>query len=272
MPELPEVEVSRRGIEPHLINQRITEIIVRDSRLRWPVPATVKTLAGAVISQVERRAKYLILHTTQGYLLIHLGMSGALRVVPNSTAVVKHDHVDIVLASGLCLRFNDPRRFGCFLFSQDHPELNHPLLQKLGPEPLTDAFSSDYLYLISRGRQQAIKTFLMDNHVVVGVGNIYANESLFKAGIHPKRAAGKISQKRYDKLVPIVKQILAKAIEQGGTTLQDFTQADGQPGYFKQELMVYGRGGKLCMNCSARLKEIRLGQRSTVYCPKCQRS
>ena len=171
----------------------------------------------------------------------------------------------------MCLRFNDPRRFGCWLFSKEHPSLAHPLLRELGPEPLTEAFDVDYLFAESRGRQQSIKTFIMDNHVVVGVGNIYANESLFKAGIHPKRAAGKVSKQRYEKLVPIIKATLAKAIEQGGTTLQDFTQVDGQPGYFKQELMVYGRGGKLCMNCSGRLKEIRLGQRSTVYCPSCQR-
>lgn len=271
MPELPEVEVSRRGVAPHLENQEISHVIVRDHRLRWPVSPELEQLGGAHISQVERRAKYLILHTSKGYVIVHLGMSGALRVVPAETPPVKHDHVDLVLTSGLCLRFNDPRRFGCWLYSKDHPSLAHPLLCELGPEPLTDAFDADYLFASSRGRQQSIKTFIMDNHVVVGVGNIYANESLFKAGIHPKRAAGKVSKQRYQKLVPIIKATLAKAIEQGGTTLQDFTQVDGQPGYFKQELMVYGRGGKLCMTCSGRLKEIRLGQRSTVYCPSCQR-
>lgn len=271
MPELPEVEVSRRGIAPHLESQQITDVVVRDRRLRWPIPEEISKVIGATITQVERRAKYLIIHTTQGYLIVHLGMSGALRVVPANTLVVKHDHIDLVLGSGWCLRFNDPRRFGCWLYSAEHPAEGHPLLAKLGPEPLTDAFNVDHLYNMSRGKQQAIKTFIMDNHVVVGVGNIYANESLFKAGINPKRAAGKISRARYERLVPIIKATLAKAIEQGGTTLQDFTQADGQPGYFKQELMVYGRGGKLCMQCGGRLKEIRLGQRSTVYCAHCQR-
>ena len=271
MPELPEVEVSRRGIAPHLEQQKIIDVVVRDRRLRWPIPEAVSTVIGATITQVERRAKYLIIHTTKGYLIVHLGMSGALRVVPTDTLVVKHDHIDLVLASGVCLRFNDPRRFGCWLYSENHPGNSHPLLSALGPEPLTDAFDVDHIFQLSRGKQQAIKTFIMDNHVVVGVGNIYANESLFKAGIHPKRAAGKISRARYEKLVPIIKSTLARAIEQGGTTLQDFTQADGQPGYFKQELMVYGRGTKRCMQCAERLKEIRLGQRSTVYCPKCQR-
>ncbi len=271
MPELPEVEVSRRGIEPHMIRQTISGVVVRDHRLRWPIPAQVSDLVGATIKQVERRAKYLIVHTDQGYLILHLGMSGSLRVVPQDTLVVKHDHFDLQLQSGQCLRFNDPRRFGCVLFSDDYPGTSHDLLKNLGPEPLTDAFSVASLYEASRGRQQAIKTFIMDNHVVVGVGNIYANEALFKAGIHPKRAAGRVSKQRYERLVPIIKATLARAIEQGGTTLQDFTQADGQPGYFKQELLVYGRGGRQCMTCKTRLKEIRLGQRSTVYCPACQR-
>ncbi|RUO78671.1 bifunctional DNA-formamidopyrimidine glycosylase/DNA-(apurinic or apyrimidinic site) lyase [Pseudidiomarina taiwanensis] len=271
MPELPEVEVSRRGVAPHIEGQVIRQVVVRDERLRWPVPSTLQNVVGGRIEKVERRAKYLILHTDKGYVIIHLGMSGALRVVPDDTLVVKHDHVELQLENGLALRFNDPRRFGCWLYSEEHPGKSHPLLTSLGPEPLTDDFDADYLFAQSRGRQQAIKTFIMDNHVVVGVGNIYANESLFKAGIHPKRAAGKVSKARYQKLVPIIKATLARAIEQGGTTLQDFTQADGQPGYFKQELAVYGRGGKLCMNCKTRLKEIRLGQRTTVYCPKCQR-
>ncbi|KFZ31105.1 formamidopyrimidine-DNA glycosylase [Pseudidiomarina salinarum] len=271
MPELPEVEVSRRGIEPHLLQRRITGLIVRDARLRWPVPDAAQAVVGETIIAVERRAKYLLIQTTGGYLIVHLGMSGKLRVVPADTLVVKHDHIDLVLDSGQVLRFNDPRRFGCWLYSAEDPQQAHPLLAELGPEPLTDGFDSDYLFNASRGRQQAVKTFLMDNHVVVGVGNIYANEALFKAGINPKRAAGKVSKARYEKLVPVIKATLAEAIRQGGTTLQDFTQADGQPGYFKQQLMVYGRGGKQCMQCKARLKEIRLGQRSTVYCTFCQR-
>lgn len=271
MPELPEVEVSRMGIAPHLEGQTITSVVVRDRRLRWPIPEGVTALAGAKIARVERRAKYLILHTDKGYLIIHLGMSGKLRVVPKNSLVVKHDHVDIQLSSGQCLRFNDPRRFGCVLLSEQHPGLDHPLLKDLGPEPLTEAFTAGYLHQRAKGRQQAIKTFIMDNHVVVGVGNIYANEALFKAGIHPKRAAGKVSLARLQRLVPIIKQTLTEAIAQGGTTLQDFTQADGQPGYFKQHLNVYGRGGKQCMVCKQELTEIRLGQRSTVYCKRCQR-
>ncbi|RUO63026.1 bifunctional DNA-formamidopyrimidine glycosylase/DNA-(apurinic or apyrimidinic site) lyase [Pseudidiomarina insulisalsae] len=271
MPELPEVEVSRMGIAPHLEGEQIARVVVRDRRLRWPVPASVESLAGARIAKVERRAKYLILHTDKGYLILHLGMSGKLRIVPSDSLVVKHDHVDLQLSNGQCLRFNDPRRFGCVLYSPNHPGDAHPLLAELGPEPLTDAFTAAYLYERSRNKQQAVKTFIMDNHVVVGVGNIYANEALFKAGIHPKRAAGNVSLARYQRLVPIIKETLTEAIAQGGTTLQDFTQADGQPGYFKQHLNVYGRGGKQCMVCKTELSEIRLGQRSTVYCKRCQR-
>ncbi|MGQ4276787.1 bifunctional DNA-formamidopyrimidine glycosylase/DNA-(apurinic or apyrimidinic site) lyase [Pseudidiomarina sp. E22-M8] len=271
MPELPEVEVSRLGIAPHLEGQQIATTVVRDRRLRWPIPSAVDNLAGAFIKQVERRAKYLILHTDKGYLILHLGMSGKLRVVPETSLVVKHDHFDLVLTNGQCLRFNDPRRFGCVLFSQKHPASAHPLLVELGPEPLTEAFTASYLHAKTRGKQQAVKTFIMDNHIVVGVGNIYANEALFKAGIHPKRAASRVSLARYQRLVPMIKEILLAAIAQGGTTLQDFTQADGQPGYFKQHLNVYGRGGKQCMVCKTELTEIRLGQRSTVYCKRCQR-
>lgn len=271
MPELPEVEVSCRGIAPHLQGQTITAVTVRDSRLRWPIPAEIQALVGATISAVERRAKYIVVTTTQGYLLIHLGMSGSLRVLAHDALVVKHDHVDLVLANGRLLRFNDPRRFGCWLYSANDPRQHHVLMQALGPEPLTADFSGEYLHQQAQGKSQAIKTFVMDNHVVVGVGNIYANESLFKAGINPKRSAGKVSKQRYLKLAPIIQQTLAQAIEQGGTTLNDFTNADGMPGYFKQELMVYGRGGRPCLVCTTTLKEIRLGQRSTVYCPVCQR-
>lgn len=271
MPELPEVEVSRLGISPHLEGQTLTAIKVHDARLRWPIPAAIHDLAPSMITKVTRRAKYLLIHTTRGVILLHLGMSGKLRVVPADTLLVKHDHVELVLGSGQHLRLNDPRRFGAVLPLAESELADHPLLASLGPEPLTDAFNVDYLVAQAAGRQQAIKTFIMDNHVVVGVGNIYANESLFKAGIHPKRAAGKVSRQRLAKLVPIIKDTLAAAIQQGGTTLQDFTQVDGQPGYFKQELQVYGRGGKLCMVCKQRLKEIRLGQRTTVYCASCQR-
>ncbi|RUO74837.1 bifunctional DNA-formamidopyrimidine glycosylase/DNA-(apurinic or apyrimidinic site) lyase [Pseudidiomarina sediminum] len=271
MPELPEVEVSRMGIAPHLEGQQIKAVVVREPRLRWPIPEQVMQLEGALIHQVERRAKYLILHTDKGFLILHLGMSGALRVVASDSLVVKHDHFELQLTNGQCLRLNDPRRFGCVLFSAQHPGVEHPLLRALGPEPLTEAFTASYLHQQAQGKTQAIKTFLMDNHVVVGVGNIYANEALFKAGIHPKRAAGKVSLARYQRLVPIIKETLSAAIAQGGTTLQDFTQADGQPGYFKQHLNVYGRGGRPCMVCKTELTEIRLGQRSTVYCKQCQR-
>ncbi|EKE81483.1 bifunctional DNA-formamidopyrimidine glycosylase/DNA-(apurinic or apyrimidinic site) lyase [Idiomarina xiamenensis] len=270
MPELPEVEVSRMGISPHVEGQQIIAVKVHDSRLRWPVPERVQAVVGERLQRVQRRAKYLLLETDAGTLILHLGMSGALRVVPSSTPLKKHDHVELVFANGQSLRLNDPRRFGALLYVDDDAE-QHVLLKNLGPEPLTEAFNTDYLFQRSRGRQQAIKTFIMDNHVVVGVGNIYANESLFKAGIHPKRAAGKVSRQRYQRLVPLIKETLAQAIQQGGTSLRDFTQVDGQPGYFAQQLAVYGRGGKLCMRCKTRLKEIRLGQRSTVYCPQCQR-
>lgn len=271
MPELPEVEVSRLGIAPHISGQAIKAVKVHDSRLRWPIPDTVQRLIGGTIDRVERRAKYLLIYTNQGVLVMHLGMSGKLRVVAESVNLVKHDHFELVLASGLTLRLNDPRRFGAVLYSSEAELFEHPLLSRLGPEPLTEAFNASYLVAQAKGRKQSVKTFIMDNHVVVGVGNIYANEALFKAGIHPKRAAGNISKARYQRLVPLIKETLAKAIQQGGTTLQDFTQVDGQPGYFKQHLMVYGRGGKMCMQCKTRLKEIRLGQRSTVYCPRCQR-
>jgi len=270
MPELPEVEVSRLGISPHIEGRTIKSVKVHDKRLRWPVPETVHQVEGHVLRSVSRRSKYLLLQTDNGCLILHLGMSGKLRVVPAETTHYKHDHIDIEFDNGQTLRLNDPRRFGALLYS-DGDVSGHELLSQLGPEPLTDAFNIDYLFERSRGRSQSVKTFIMDNKVVVGVGNIYANEALFKAGINPKRAAGKISKVRYQKLVPIIKETLASAIELGGTTLKDFTQVDGNPGYFAQKLQVYGRGGKLCMVCSNRLKEIRLGQRSTVYCTQCQR-
>lgn len=270
MPELPEVEVSRLGISPHIEGRRIKAVHVHDRRLRWPVPETVHQVEEHTLRSVIRRSKYLLLQTDNGCLILHLGMSGKLRVVPAGTSHYKHDHVDIEFDNGQTLRLNDPRRFGALLYSEGDAA-GHELLKHLGPEPLTEAFHADYLFERSRGKTQSVKTFIMDNKVVVGVGNIYANEALFKAGINPKRAAGRISKTRYQKLVPIIKETLASAIELGGTTLKDFTQVDGNPGYFAQKLQVYGRGGKLCMVCSNRLKEIRLGQRSTVYCTQCQR-
>ncbi|MDK1289690.1 bifunctional DNA-formamidopyrimidine glycosylase/DNA-(apurinic or apyrimidinic site) lyase [Pseudoalteromonas umbrosa] len=269
MPELPEVEVSRLGIEPHIKGRTVEEVRIHNGRLRWPVPEEVAQLERTAILAVKRRAKYLLLESEAGTGILHLGMSGNLRVVEKNEPLKKHDHVELLFDNGLALRLNDPRRFGAFLWQE--PDQQHSCFAKLGPEPLTDLFDANHLYQASRGKKVAVKQFIMDNHVVVGVGNIYANESLFKAGIHPKREAGKISLARYQKLTPIIKETLAAAIEQGGTTLKDFAQSDGKPGYFAQELLVYGRKGEPCVQCETILQEIRLGQRSTVYCTKCQR-
>lgn len=271
MPELPEVETTRRGIAPHVEGQRVTTVTIRQRQLRWPVTAGLEAaLGGQEILSVERRAKYLLLHTEAGVLLIHLGMSGSLRVVGSGDALRKHDHADIAFAGGQVLRFHDPRRFGCLLWLQQ-PLAVHPLLAELGPEPLSAAFTADYLHARSRKRSVPIKSFIMDGHVVVGVGNIYANEALFAAGIAPDRKAGGLSRARYGRLVEEIKQVLGRAIEAGGTTLRDFVGGTGEPGYFKQALAVYGRGGAPCLRCRSRLREFRLGQRSTVYCPRCQR-
>ncbi|WP_145007144.1 bifunctional DNA-formamidopyrimidine glycosylase/DNA-(apurinic or apyrimidinic site) lyase [Pseudomonas oryzihabitans] len=270
MPELPEVETTRRGIEPHVVGQRVRRVIVRDARLRWPVPEDLDVrLSGQRIEAVERRAKYLLIKAESGTLIGHLGMSGSLRLVPADQPPAKHEHVDIELESGLSLRYTDPRRFGALLWTQD--PLAHVLLSKLGPEPLTAAFDGGRLYELSRGRSMAVKPFIMDNAVVVGVGNIYAAEALFAAGIDPRRAAGSISRARYDRLAEEIKKVLARSIESGGTTLRDFIGGDGAPGYFKQELFVYGRKGEFCKVCGTGLQEIRLGQRASVYCRKCQR-
>lgn len=271
MPELPEVETTRRGIEPHLKGARIVEIIVRQPKLRWPVPRGLnRQLAGRVIESVSRRAKYLLLKSNAGTLILHLGMSGSLRLVDRSEPVKKHDHIDIVLESGKALRLTDPRRFGALLFTREDPAA-HELIAHLGPEPLSDDFTAETLFNKSRGRRIAIKQFIMDSKVVVGVGNIYANESLFLAAINPKRQAGKISLKRYESLVPAIKQVLTEAINQGGTTLRDFVGSDGRPGYFAQQLKVYGREGELCSACGKPIRQIRQGQRSTYYCTNCQK-
>ncbi|MCC5855232.1 MAG: bifunctional DNA-formamidopyrimidine glycosylase/DNA-(apurinic or apyrimidinic site) lyase [Idiomarina sp.] len=269
MPELPEVEVSRLGILPYFDQQRIRAVHVYHRQLRWPVPETVSLLEGQQITQVRRRAKYLLLDSDVGTLILHLGMSGKLRVLPEGSPLVKHDHLEIITTQGHSLRLNDPRRFGAVLWQAPGEELK--LLAQLGPEPLTEAFTDDHLFHLSRGKGAPVKTFIMDNHVVVGVGNIYANEALFMAGIDPRRAAGRISRQRYRVLTQAIRTVLARAIEQGGTTLKDFSRADGQPGYFRIELNVYGQGGKACPQCSRELKEIRLGQRSTVFCASCQR-
>ncbi|MFU6374414.1 bifunctional DNA-formamidopyrimidine glycosylase/DNA-(apurinic or apyrimidinic site) lyase [Pseudomonas otitidis] len=270
MPELPEVETTRRGIAPYLEGQRVSRVVVRERRLRWPIPEDLDVrLSGQRFVAVERRAKYLLLQAETGTLISHLGMSGSLRLVEAGLEAARHEHVDIELESGLALRYTDPRRFGALLWSLD-PH-GHELLRNLGPEPLTEAFDGDRLFSLSRGRSMAVKPFIMDNAVVVGVGNIYATEALFAAGIDPRREAGSVSRARYLKLAGEIKRILANAIERGGTTLRDFVGGDGQPGYFQQELFAYGRGGDFCKVCGSTLREVRLGQRASVYCPRCQR-
>lgn len=270
MPELPEVETTRRGIAPHVLGQQIRAVVLRNAQLRWPVPDILRQeLPQRRIERVERRGKYLLLYAGDGCLLVHLGMSGSLRITPEYEAPLKHDHIDIAFSNGSTLRYCDPRRFGCMLWLKDDP-FEHPLLRVLGPEPLAAGFTGTTLFEGSRGRKAPVKAFIMDSHVVVGVGNIYANEALFMAGIRPDRAAGRIAAARYDALATCIKEILGQAIAMGGTTLRDFVGGDGKPGYFKQSLHVYGRGGLPCTRCRGVLKEIRLGQRSTVFCPACQ--
>lgn len=270
MPELPEVETTRSGIAPHIINQCIASVVVRQPKMRWPVPVDVlQSLVGLPINDVRRRGKYLLLDTERGAIIIHLGMSGSLRVLMSQVEPGKHDHVDIVLQSGACLRLTDPRRFGSVLWQPVDEELS--LLSALGPEPLTDDFTADYLVACCKNRSQAIKQLIMNSHIVVGVGNIYANEALFMAGIDPRKPAGKITKARLTRVVDAIKLILAAAIKQGGTTLRDFVDSDGKPGYFAQSLSVYGRGGEPCVVCGKALVEVRMGQRSTVFCAKCQR-
>jgi formamidopyrimidine-DNA glycosylase len=271
MPELPEVETTRRGIAPHIIGNKVTEVRVRDARLRWPIsPALARQLPGQVIVSVERRAKYLLLHTARNCLLLHLGMSGNLRIVPSETPAEKHDHLDVVFSNRICLRLRDPRRFGAAIWTGADPQ-RHSLLAGLGPEPLEAEFDGDYLFRHARGRHVAIKQFIMDSRIVAGVGNIYASEALFLAGIHPLRSAGRISRMRYEDLANTVKRVLHKAIENGGTTLRDFYASDGTPGYFKQQLRVYGREGLPCTACGQAIVSARQGQRATYYCTCCQR-
>lgn len=270
MPELPEVETTRRGIAPHLLDETVVQVIVRNPQLRWPVTTSLnKKLQGEKIVKVSRRGKYILLQVERGTTLIHLGMSGSLRIVDANMPAEKHDHIDIVVSSGKCLRFHDPRRFGSVVWAGKQP-LQHKLLQNLGPEPFSEEFTGDYIYTKSRQRNQAIKTFIMDSHLVVGVGNIYASESLFRSGIHPKRAAGKVAMHRYRNLVESIREVLNEAIDNGGTTLRDFVNSEGIPGYFAQELNVYGRKNEPCYSCNTPIRQITLGQRSTFYCPECQ--
>jgi len=269
MPELPEVETSRRGIAPHVVDATVTRVIVRERRLRWPVSDEIDDrLPGRRIEAVDRRAKYLLLRTGDGAAMLHLGMTGSVFIVDAGTPPGYHDHVDIELDSGKVLRLRDPRRFGSLLWSQD-PE-SHPLLADLGPEPLGPAFDGQYLWRRSRGRKVSIKQFIMNARVVVGVGNIYASESLFRAGINPKRSAGRISRQRYDGLADAIRLVLGRAIKAGGTTLRDFYGGDGEPGYFRQQLAVYDRRGLPCRRCSTPVTAIVQGQRSTFYCKRCQ--
>lgn len=271
MPELPEVETTRRGIEPQLRGHIVTRMCVRESRLRWPVPRSlVKELPGQRIESVRRRAKYLLLDTAAGSALLHLGMSGSLRMVFADTPPGAHDHIDLILDTGRSLRFTDPRRFGSLLWTREDP-LAHPLLASLGPEPLERAFDGSYLHQRARGRRVAVKPFLMDSRIVVGVGNIYASEALFRACIHPKRAAGRISRSRMERLAGAVKDVLCDALRAGGTTLRDYSDSEGSPGHFAQDLRVYGRESLPCPNCREPIRAITLGQRSTYYCPRCQR-
>ncbi len=270
MPELPEVETTRRGIEPHLLGQLLTGAQVRQPLLRWPVPPALSLKApGRRVLAVERRAKYLLIRLDRGTIIIHLGMSGSLRLIPSKTPPGPHEHVDLLFGAR-CLRLRDPRRFGAVLWSDDDP-LSHPRLAGLGPEPLGPAFDGDYLHRAGKSRRVTAKALIMDQRVVVGIGNIYANEALFRAGIHPGRSSGRISLERYARLAEALKRVLECAIQQGGTTLRDFVREDGRPGYFVQSLQVYARTGLPCLSCGGAIREERIGQRSSFFCPSCQR-
>ena len=271
MPELPEVETTRLGISPHLVGTKICGVVLHESRLRWPVPADLPNLiTGAYVNSVDRRAKYLLINTTRGVFMLHLGMSGSLRVSSRESPTGKHDHLEFFLDSGRVLRFHDPRRFGSVLWLGEQHPLDHPLLRNLGPEPLSEEFNGEYLFVRSRNRKLAVKNFIMNGQVVVGVGNIYASESLFLAGIRPGIAAGRITQARYHLLAEAIVDVISRAIQAGGTTLRDFIREDGKPGYFANELNVYARAGEPCVRCGARIRSRTIGQRSSFYCSSCQ--
>ncbi len=271
MPELPEVETTRRGIEPLLVGRRVRALVVRNRRLRWPIPRTLgQQLPGQRIQTVARRAKYLLVTLNRGTLIIHLGMSGSLRVLPAATAPDKFDHVDVVLEDGNCLRLRDPRRFGALLWTARDPG-QHKLLKHIGLEPFDPACDGDYLYCAARKRTVAIRDLLLNGRIIAGIGNIYANEALFAAGIRPQLAAGRVSRARCTQLVAALCAILTKAIDAGGTTLRDFQQSDGKPGYFRQELRVYGRAALPCLRCRQPIRALALSQRRVFYCPRCQK-
>lgn len=270
MPELPEVETTLRGLIPHLLGRQVTRVLVRTPALRWPLPPNLaELLRGRTIRGLSRRAKYLLIAFDHGTMLLHLGMSGHLRMVSSTTPASKHDHVDLQLSDGQLLRYHDPRRFGALLWIEQDPH-SHPLLRHLGPEPFSSEMTGDYLYSLAQGRRATVKSFVMDQKVVVGVGNIYASEALFRAGIHPQRAAGRISKARFEALAEAIREVLSAAIAAGGTTLRDFTNAAGRPGYFSQQLRVYGRSGQPCPGCGAALCQQRIAQRASYFCPRCQ--
>jgi formamidopyrimidine-DNA glycosylase len=270
MPELPEVETVKRGITPHIENKIIQQVTLRERRLRWEIPAElVDILPGQRVASVARRGKYLLLKCTNGHLIIHLGMSGRLTLVTPDILFKKHDHVDFIFDDQCWLRYHDPRRFGCILWTTE-PVAQHPLLAEMGVEPLEADFTGDYLFFRAQHKKIAIKKFLMDNQIVVGVGNIYANESLFLAGIHPLRLVNSVEVQEFEKLVVIIQQVLNEAIAQGGTTLKDFTNSEGRAGYFQQQLKVYGRMNEPCVQCGAPIQQVRIAQRASYFCPQCQ--
>lgn len=270
MPELPEVETSRLGILPYLKGQTIKQIVVRQPKLRWPVDELIHRSHGEVILDVKRRAKYLLIQLAHNWIIIHLGMSGSLRILlDEQQEVAKHDHIDLVLENGVVLRYTDPRRFGSWLWANSLEEVSQ--LNHLGPEPLSHAFSAEYLLAQAKNRQIPIKSWIMDNHIVVGVGNIYASESLHMAKINPNRKVNSLHLAEFERLVSAIKQVLTKSIKQGGTTLKDFLQSNGKPGYFAQKLQVYGREGQECHNCQTIIKSQKIGQRNTFFCDNCQK-
>ncbi|HEY1899085.1 MAG TPA: bifunctional DNA-formamidopyrimidine glycosylase/DNA-(apurinic or apyrimidinic site) lyase [Steroidobacteraceae bacterium] len=271
MPELPEVETTRRGLEPHLTGQTILRLTVREHRLRWPVDARLpQTLAGQRVESVDRRAKYLLLRLTHGTVLWHLGMSGSLRLVPSNLPAAAHDHIDLALTSGHTVRFNDPRRFGSLHYVTGDPQ-THPLLAKLAPEPFDAAFDAQYLWSVARRRKVSIKQLIMNGQLVTGVGNIYASEALFQCGVRPRRTSHSLTRVEAERLVAAIRKVLRQAIRVGGTTLRDYVNPDGNPGYFRQQLFVYERADEPCRNCKTLVRVFTQGQRSTYYCPTCQR-
>lgn len=270
MPELPEVETTRRGLEPYVLGRTVTGLVVRNPRLRWRVPQQIlRELPGQKIQSMTRRGKYLLLATAAGTAILHLGMSGSLRIANCAQPADAHDHVDIALDNGDCLRLRDPRRFGALLWTRNDPQ-QHKLLRDLGPEPLSSAFSGNHLFEKSRGRKRAIRDFLLDGRIVAGIGNIYANEALFKAGIRPSRRSGRVSRDQYARLADAIHATLSRALKAGGTTLRDFRNGRGEPGYFQLSLSVYGRAGEICGTCGTVIKARSQGQRTAFFCPKCQ--